>query len=312
LRANSVKVEANLAKTGVIDVGSNTIRLSVYEHGGGGCRLLARDRTVAGLARFMADGELSPAGEDRLLGALARFAGVLDGWKGVRVHAFATASLRYADNAARVVEKVRAETGIGLDILSGEEEARLGFIGARSDTGIRDGMVVDIGGASCEFTSVSQGAATEFHSIHIGCLSIRPGVVDGDAANGEEVARMRATVREGLRRVGRQLERSPELLCFVGGTARNVRKIARELLSDKSHEITEEDVALVAGGLEERDVNVRAALRRVAPERCHTMLPGVLIMEEILTKARAKKLTVSGYGVREGYLIDRVIGGASA
>jgi exopolyphosphatase/guanosine-5'-triphosphate,3'-diphosphate pyrophosphatase len=302
-----------LTRTVVIDVGSNTVRLSAYEHGGGDeFRLVARDRTVAGLAGFMEDGELSPEGVGRLLDSLERFRGALNEWEGARVHAFATASLRYAGNAARVVARVRAETGIELEILSGEEEARLGFIGARSDTGIRDGMVIDIGGASCEFTSVSRGAPTEFRSVRVGCLSIGLGLIEDGAASGESMARMRAAVRDGLERVSRQFERSTELLCFIGGTARNVRRIARELLADKSREITEADVTLVADGLEARDEKVRAALRRVAPERCPTMLPGALIMEEILKRAGAKKLTVSGRGIREGYLLDRVIGGAGA
>jgi exopolyphosphatase/guanosine-5'-triphosphate,3'-diphosphate pyrophosphatase len=335
-----------LTTTAVIDVGSNTIHLSLYEHGERvarergegareqdkrrfndkdseavcrltrqGFRLLASHKTVAGLARFMNGGELSTQGINELLDTLKRFEGVLDSWGNVRTHAFATASLRYADNAARVVERVRAVTGLGLELLSGEDEAWLGFLGARSDTRIGDGVVVDIGGASCEFTTVLKDAPVELQSVHMGCLSLATRVAKGDGIGENEAEegagearRMRDVIREQLEGVDQQLKRRAELLCFVGGTARNTRKIVRELRADKSYEMAKEDVTMVARGLEERDPEVCAALRRVAPERHRTLLPGALIMEEILERAQSRALAVSERGVREGYLLDRIIG----
>ena len=145
-------------KFAIVDLGSNTIRLSVYNTlPEGGFDLLFSEKEMAGLVSYVHGGVLSPEGIQRACGAIRDFQALLRQFDLDAPHVFATASLRNIRNTEEAVEQIRAATGVGVDVISGELEARLGYYGARTATDLQDGAMFDIGGGSAEVLEVRAG-----------------------------------------------------------------------------------------------------------------------------------------------------------
>ena len=164
---------------GVIDVGSNTIRLCIYDVEDGRIIPLFSTKNTAGLIDYVNDGELSKKG-------IRKACAVLEGYKetGKKVgidhlFVFATASLRNISNSREAVKKIQDTTGLTIDVLSGEEEARLDFQGASFEKKMELGIMVDIGGGSTEIVSFEDGNIKDAVSLEIGSLYMYKNYVSG-------------------------------------------------------------------------------------------------------------------------------------
>ena len=145
---------------GIVDLGSNTIRLSIYHCDGGQFRLLLNKKTMAGLAGYVRHGVLSDSGILVACRTLAAYRALLDNFSVRDMHVFATASLRNITNTAEAVQTIRDITGITVEVLSGEEEAALSFKGAVLPGGVSTGLLADIGGGSFELVAYEDMAIT--------------------------------------------------------------------------------------------------------------------------------------------------------
>jgi exopolyphosphatase/guanosine-5'-triphosphate,3'-diphosphate pyrophosphatase len=298
--------------TGIIDVGSNTLRLSLYRHDAeGNFKSLISKKIVAGLAGYVVDGALSAKGSEKLRKCLREFLEIVSGLEVDDVRVFATASLRSVSNAAELISQIAEETGFALEVLSGEEEARLSFLGAQRSTGISEGLVVDIGGASCELVRVKEGTALELCSLPVGCLSLSVAAAISLFFTQAAEEKARALIREQLLRAEHLFAQQTELISFVGGSARGVCRLARELWHPFERSLQPHEIRKIITGFRELDTDVLAAVRSAAPERAFTLAAGAMIMDEIIASAQAEELLISKYGVREGYLLDRIIHVAS-
>ena len=138
-------------KQAVIDIGSNSMRLTVYETTEtGGFTILFKDKVMAGLAGYVEDGALSLDGIARAVLGLMSFRNTLEALNITQVSVFATASLRNITNTTQAVSTIQRATGFSIEVISGEEEARYGYAGAMEELDLSDGLFVDIGGASTE------------------------------------------------------------------------------------------------------------------------------------------------------------------
>ena len=144
----------------IIDIGSNTIRLNVYQvEEDGAIHSIFQSKETAGLAGYVReDGSMSREGLDRAADALLRFRSILDALHIENRAVFATASLRNITNSEEAVFQLQERTGLMIRLLSGREEAILDYVGATSGMEEREqGMVLDIGGGSTEWVCFSQG-----------------------------------------------------------------------------------------------------------------------------------------------------------
>ena len=135
---------------GIVDVGSNTIRLSIYKYENNKVVLLLNKKTMAGLAGYVKDGELSKAGIKRACEVLKAYKEIVENFQIKNVFVFATASLRNVSNTDEAVLRIKEETGFNTEIILGENEAIYDFIGASQVVDISDGILIDIGGGSTE------------------------------------------------------------------------------------------------------------------------------------------------------------------
>ncbi len=156
----------------VIDIGSNTSRVTVFRVDGG-CHYqpLANSRAALKLLRGLssANGRERQA-TDSLLAALKDFAVVARGAGAERIVALATYSMRGYSKAPELVARIEAETGIEVRIINGQREAELGFLGAIHSTDVENGMLVDLGGGSLEIAHFKQRALVETWSLPLGSL----------------------------------------------------------------------------------------------------------------------------------------------
>src|SRR5699024_6882114 len=117
-------------KCGIVDLGSNTIRLSIYHWEGRQFKLLMNKKEMAGLAGYIKDGVLSDRGILVACQVLSGFKALLENFDIRDIHVFATASLRNIVNTEDALDTIRAVTGVTVEVVSGSDEATLSFLGA--------------------------------------------------------------------------------------------------------------------------------------------------------------------------------------
>ena len=157
---------------GVIDVGSNTIRLVIYEVKENRIESLFSNKNTAGLIGYVNDGELSRKGIRKACDVLNSLQKVAAHAQVEKLYVFATASLRNIANTKEAVEEIEKETGLDIDVISGHDEAELDFEGAAHAQKLKDGIMVDIGGGSTEVVAFADGKITDAVSLEFGSLSM--------------------------------------------------------------------------------------------------------------------------------------------
>jgi len=293
---------------GIVDLGSNTIRLSIYHWEGQDFRLLLNKKTMAGLTGYVQGGVLSDSGILVACRTLSSYRALLDNFQVSKMHVFATASLRNISNTGEAVETIRDVTGIPVEVLSGDEEAALSFKGAVLPGGVSTGLLADIGGGSFELVSYEDMSITSACSLPVGSLSLYTRFVNGLFPTPEERKAMRAYVEEQLdhaRTAGVRRSR----LCGVGGTIRALNKLSVDVFHKppESRSMTAEELRELYKLLKKDGRDTLRQILHAAPDRVHTLVPGLVILNTIIKAYGVELVTASSSGVREGYLMDRVM-----
>lgn len=293
---------------GIVDLGSNTIRLSIYHWEGQDFRLLLNKKTMAGLAGYVQGVVLSDSGILVACRTLSSYRALLDNFQVSKMHVFATASLRNISNTGEAVETIRDVTGIPVEVLSGDEEAALSFKGAVLPGGVSTGLLADIGGGSFELVSYEDMSITSACSLPVGSLSLYTRFVNGLFPTPEERKAMRAYVEEQLDRARTAGVRRSRL-CGVGGTIRALNKLSVDVFHKppESRSMTAEELRELYKLLKKDGRDTLRQILHAAPDRVHTLVPGLVILNTIIKAYGVEQVTASSSGVREGYLMDRVM-----
>ena len=304
-----------MQRIGIIDLGSNTVRLVVFDverHFGRRLRPhefreVLNEKTVAGLSAYVVDGVFTSAGIKRAVGALedhlvsARNVGCK------QMYVFATAVLRNCSNSKQAVREIERATGLSISIITGEEEAHLGFVGASITQPLEDGLLVDIGGGSTELTRIEDGRDVANTSIPQGSVSSYAryvSLVFPTPSEREAIREAFATQLGNAPQLGRNLQ-----AYGVGGGVRAVAKMVGCMAGREKavKQLAPESVASVLALLD-RDPSQFAHLAvKAAPDRLHSLVPSAIILQECLAAVGAESLATCKYGLREGYLLERVL-----
>lgn len=290
----------------IIDIGSNTARMAIYQiQGQEAQEVLKRKDTRASLASFLRGHALSKEGIGCLIDALENFQAILRTFRVRHVHAFATGALRGASNREAALEEIQRITGLQVRILSGEEEATLGFLGATHGLATKSGLLVDIGGATTELVRYEGREILHKTSLPIGSRRLFANYVEGLLPATTDILRMREAVAAVLSPLKGFEAPEGRPLCGIGGTFKGAYLLHRELWGDAPEGIPlaclSEMLQRFQRGraLPEEDA---VALMRAAPERMLTLLPGLIIAEAIGRLCKAQRFVYSDSGVREGFL----------
>ena len=151
----------------IIDIGSNTIRMAVYQIEGRQFTLLMKRKHTVGLAGYLENGRLVRAGLEKTVKILHGFMDFINTFRIPHVHAFATAALRSAVNSRAAVGEIARRSGVQVRIISGDEEAMYDFIGATQNIAHADGIMIDIGGGTTEIGVISLGGIVHANSLRV-------------------------------------------------------------------------------------------------------------------------------------------------
>ena len=281
-------------KISAIDVGSNSVRLMVMADGKTLYKQLDTTRLAEGLAQ---SGVLKPEAIERTARAVQIFAAAAELNGAGTPYVFATAAVRSSKNGADFVARVKALTGIDVDVLSSEEEAACGILGALRG---RDGGIIDLGGASTEITLQQGGKTLYSKSVNIGTVRLF------DMA-GQDRSALQAAIDNSLNGYG-SLSLDGKDIYGIGGTATSLAALYHELekYDPKVVEgtvLTREWLCAEAEKLLSLTVEERRALRGMEPRRADVIAGGCLLMYSILNRFNADRITVSESDNLEGYVL---------
>lgn len=295
-------------KQAIIDIGSNSIRLTLYEIENSSFKILFREKIMAGLAGYVENGALSAEGMECACAGLLTFRSILQTLNIEHISVFATASLRNISNTQQALGIIRAATGYSVEVLSGESEALLGYAGAMQELHLRSGAFLDIGGASTEIVTFDEGKPVNFASFPIGSLSLYRRCVKRILPGQGSLKRLQQEIDKTIQPGHAALAERP-LLVGVGGTARAAFKLAQHYykISSDCHTITAGQLNGLCSFLCSGKKEASDLILRLEAERIHTLVPGVLILQHIFQLFGAQQLIISKYGVREGYLCKKIL-----
>ena len=307
---------------GVIDLGSNSIRLVIYEvkddrrstYSSKDFKSIINDKVMAGLAAFVEDGVFTSDGVDRAVNVLKSHMKRVRYFGCKRVDVFATAVLRNAVNCTEAVAEIERRCGLAVTLLSARDEAHLGFVGARCSTPLERGTLVDIGGGSTELTRVDGGRDSDDVSLGQGSLSSFARFVRNILPVPIEMDAIACEFRGNLRKLPSLEPYKAPTLYGVGGSTRAAAKLVQQLdeLQTRPREVQAEQVQQILHACRSNPAAFGHTALKASAERVHTMVPGCVILAELFRHLGADKLVICKHGVREGYLIECMLGAVSA
>jgi exopolyphosphatase/guanosine-5'-triphosphate,3'-diphosphate pyrophosphatase len=296
----------------VIDVGTNSVKLHVGERTDGDAWHTVSDRAeVTRLGEGLDEhGELQAEPMRRTADAVVEMVEESRRLGVAEIAAVATAGMRIAKNSAELIDAVRDRCGVEIEVISGEEEARLAYVAATSELDLADGSLVvfDTGGGSSQFSFGRPGHVDERFSVDVGAARFTArfgldGVVSDDA-----LAEARDAIADDLARLDGRTR--PDALVGMGGANTNLAAVRHELAAYDPEVIQgtvldREEIDRQIELYRSRTADERTAIVGLQPARANVILAGALIVRTVLDKLQCDELRVSDRGLRHGVLVER-------
>jgi exopolyphosphatase/guanosine-5'-triphosphate,3'-diphosphate pyrophosphatase len=290
---------------GVIDIGSNSVRLVVYERLARSPTPLFNEKVLAGLGTGVAEsGELAPDAVERTRGALRRFTALARQMRVKELDVVATAAVREASDGAAFIREVEAICGIPVTILSGADEARISALGVVAGFQHPDGVAGDLGGGSLELVEVSGAQVGLGDSLPLGGLRLQ-------ATSGGSLKAARDLARKLLEESPVTGRLNNRVFYAIGGTWRSLARLHMHDSGYPQHvmheyrkdpdELDDFLKVLVRGPLDQvPGINVVSKQRQA-------LLPlGAVVLAEVLRVGRPSSVSISALGLREGLLFSKL------
>lgn len=300
----------------IVDLGSNTTRLVVYEYEPGHrFHLVEEVREVVRLREGMGNGmALRAAAIERAQQAMRMFASFCRSQGIDEVIMTATSAVRDARNGDSFLARVRAETGWAPRLLSGEEEGYYGALGALNGTGLRDGFVVDLGGGSAQIVAVNDGLPGRAASLPLGALRLSDLFLGYDRAKPAAVDRLNAFLAEQLAPLDWFRAQPGGRLVALGGTVRNLARVAQAangfpLDMVNGYELAADTVRDMAGRFWRMSQKERLRIPGLDSDRADIIQSGALAYAALLEHSGFERIIISQQGLREGIFYQRFLAG---
>jgi exopolyphosphatase/guanosine-5'-triphosphate,3'-diphosphate pyrophosphatase len=289
----------------VVDIGSNSVRLVVYECASRAPAVLFNEKILCGLGRSIAStGRLAADAVARALRALRRFRALIDQMDVKRVEAIATAAAREAENGSEFIAQAERILDTRIHVLTGTEEAELAALGVIAGIHDADGIAGDLGGGSLELVNIEKASLAEAATLPLGGLRL----ID---ASGGNLKKAREIVDAELAKID-WLDRGKDRDFYtIGGTWRALARLHQiqtgyPLSVMHNYRIEAADALKFAGLLDQQSQGSLAGIRDISSARRETVPYGALVLERLLRRVKPKAVVVSTFGIREG-LVFRLL-----
>jgi len=296
------ELKRRLERVGVVDVGSNSVRLVVFDGAARSPAYFFNEKILCGLGAGVAEtGRLNPEGRARAMQALKRFALLAKGMNTGPLNCVATAAVREAEDGDDFVKAVKKETGLRLKIASGKEEARLSAQGVLLGWPGADGVMCDIGGSSMELAEISNGQIDTCLTSELGPQRLAG--FEGDALDAE--------IRLRIKELRRKIPGTPRRLYLVGGSWRAIARLdmeRREYPLKVLHEymMRPSELLETVDWIGAHSIDELRAMTGASAARMTLVPVASRVLAGLLECFKPEEIAVSSYGIREGLLYEQM------
>jgi exopolyphosphatase/guanosine-5'-triphosphate,3'-diphosphate pyrophosphatase len=293
------------ATVAIIDIGSNSVRLVVYETLSRAPAQVFNEKEMAGLGRQVAStGMLAADAIEKALSALVRFRILCEAMHVGQLRVIATAAARYASNGPDFIARAEAAVGQPIELISGDREAYLSALGVISGFDRPQGVVGDLGGGSLELAAVDGDEVGDGISLPLGGLAL--------------IDRSKSSVRAAERIVREDLADHPQLAAMrgrdfyaVGGTWRALatlhqRQSGYPLNVMHGYSMPAEEATEFVRLVERADASMLESIESVSSARRPLLSYGAVVLDQLIRRGRPRNVVISAHGVREGLLHEQL------
>ncbi len=293
-----------LSRVGVVDVGSNSVRLVVFDGAARSPAYFYNEKIMCALGAGLSEtGRLNPEGRERALSAIRRFQHLARGMGLAPLMAVATAAVREASDGAEFCEQVERETGLHIYVIDGQEEARLSAQGVLLGWPGSYGLVCDIGGSSMELAEISGGRVGKRVTSSLGPLKLR------DLKGGKKGLKnhIEATLKDLAEQMGPQNNR----LFLVGGSWRAIARIDMERRGYPLHvlheyRMTAKSISETVKYIAANDLDELRSRCGISSARMSLVPLAAEVLRRVIRTFKPHDVAVSSYGIREGMLYEQM------
>lgn len=293
------------APVSVVDIGSNSVRIVVYEGLSRAPAILFNEKVLCGLGKGLGlSGKMDDLAVARALDALRRFRALSDQAQSTRIFVLATAAAREASNGPSFIEEAERILGNPVQVLSGEEEALYSALGVISGFSETDGIAGDLGGGSLELIDIREGQLGKGITLPLGGLRL-------SETSGGSLVKARSLAKAHVKEAKLLSKGQGRTFYAVGGTWRNIAKLHMEMIQYPLHMMQGYELKLdeIQNFLEQVVLSKDSkdpAWQSVSKNR-RALLPfGAVAMQEVLSVMKPARVVFSAQGVREGYLFAQL------
>ncbi len=293
-----------LGRVGVLDVGSNSVRLVVFDGAARSPAYFFNEKILCGLgAGINETGKLNPEGRVRAMAAIKRFRLLAEGMKLPPLSAVATAAVRDAEDGPEFCAEVERATGIKLYVIDGEEEARLSAQGVLLGWPGASGLMCDIGGSSMELAEIDAGSVGKRVTSGLGPLKLA-GMRGGKKA-------LKAHIKAEIEGLAAEVGTQPKRLYLVGGSWRAIAKLdmlrrGYPLWVLHEYRMTPKELGKTLDWIASADLDEARAITSTSAARMALVPVAALVLKRLIRTLRPKEIAISAYGIREGLLYEQM------
>ncbi|SES26002.1 exopolyphosphatase / guanosine-5'-triphosphate,3'-diphosphate pyrophosphatase [Tranquillimonas rosea] len=293
-----------LSRVGVIDIGSNSVRMVVFDGAARSPAYFFNEKVMCGLgAGFAESGRLNPEGRVRALAAMRRFAKLAEGMGVKPLSAVATAAMREAEDGPEFRQRIETETGVPVWVIDGAEEARLSAQGVLLGWPGAEGLVCDIGGSSMELAQIGAGGVGKRVTSELGPFRLQ-GIKGGQRAVTKEI-------KSRIKALAEKMGTTHKRLFLVGGSWRAIARLDMERRGYPLHvlheyRMTPADVRETVKWIAGQDTAALRSGTGIGEARMALVPLASQVLSELVRVFKPKEIAVSSYGIREGMLYEQM------
>ncbi|MBK1635239.1 Ppx/GppA family phosphatase [Rhodovulum adriaticum] len=293
-----------LSRVGVVDIGSNSVRMVVFDGAARSPAYFFNEKVMCGLGAGLGEtGHLSPKGRERALGALKRFALLAQGMGATPLTVVATAAMRDAEDGPEFRALIEKETGLKPWVIDGTEEARLSAQGVLLGWPGAEGVVCDIGGSSMELAELRGGMVGARGTSPLGPLKLR------DVPGGKKG--LAAYIAEEVEKLAALMPPAPSRLYLVGGSWRAIARLDMErrgypLTVLHEYRMTRKSLLATLDWIAENDPDELRARTGTSSDRMALVPLAGQVLRKLVAVLKPHEIAVSSYGIREGLLYEQM------
>src|SRR3954469_9266571 len=298
-----------------IDVGTNTIRLTVAEvQDDDTYRVLDEEREMVRLGEDLdRTGRLSDGAVERALSAIGKMKAIADGFKISQIRAIATSAVREASNGRQFIREASRQHKVRIDVISGDEEAQLAFRTAARhfDFQGRSTAVVDIGGGSMEVILSAGTAIDHVYSLPLGAVRVTERLVRSDPLKPKHWKQMKEEIDRGIRTIMRRPAHRCEIISGSGGTftpLAHISKYQREGRhgSVQGYVLSPSEIIHLLRRLRESSLEARLQIPGLSPDRADIIVGGASVITRLVRGLDTQQIMVNERGIRDGLLLRMI------